>query len=806
MRSKSSLIKILGAAIIILLATSTFVGALSSLSNTKPLKIVQEKAPVLTISNSDETTIEVTINNPIFSYTVEQNEYGKFTTLELNGATFSVIEGNAKLPVFRKMVQIPYGAIPIIEIDSISWEYTSLDELGLPSSIIPVQPHLIKIPEQQQGFVINDEYYEINEYTPRDFVQIVDTGEIRNRRFILLEITPIQYNPKSGELRLIENCEITIDLPNSDLTRTYNEMNQYFSNGFEELFKHTFANYGFYEQNVDNTRDQEGYLIIVYDNFFDEVQPLANWKTNIGFDTTTTKTSQIPGGPSKENIHDYIDDAYNTWNTPPAYVLLVGDTAQIPTYTGTTYGPSAVDLYYVTINSGDYFPDIFIGRFPAATESDVDAMVEKTVYYETGNFPSNDWIKKAAFIASNDYGQLAEQTHNYVIDNYLTPNGYVCDKIYESMGGSTQDIEDALNNGRSLCIYSGHGYSGGWGCVPFDQTDINSLTNEGMYPFVGSHACSTSVFNNPECYGETWLRVEDKGAIAFWGASASTYWDEDDILEKAMFETWWEDGLDHIGGMTDMALYRVYENYSGGGSSKYYFEAYNVLGDSAVKIWTDDPVTSDPPLIPNQPDGPDIWVVDIEAEFSTYTTDPDGDQIYYMFDWGDGIYSDWLGPFASGHTISSEHTWSETGEYDIKVKAKDTNGAESNWSASHPLSIIVNTAPEDPYISGPSTGRAGKTYDYNIMAIDPNDHDIHIYVDWDDGNAEDWIGPFSSGEEITLSHTWESGGSYIIKVRAKDICGEKSGWTHLGLILPLNLPQSQMLNQIFELLKSRFIN
>ncbi len=47
---------------------------------------------------------------------------------------------------------------------------------------------------------------------------------------------------------------------------------------------------------------------------------------------------------------------------------------------------------------------------------------------------------------------------------------------------------------------------------------------------------------------------------------------------------------------------------------------------------------------------------------------------------GDGTYSGWIGPNASGATESIKHKWSVKGSYQIKVKAKDTNGAESPWS------------------------------------------------------------------------------------------------------------------------------
>ena len=145
-------------------------------------------------------------------------------------------------------------------------------------------------------------------------------------------------------------------------------------------------------------------------------------------------------------------------------------------WTGSDSG-TCTDLYYVTIDQGNYFADIIISRFSAATAQQVTTMVDKTLYYEEGNFEDDSWVKKAAFIASSDMGGMAEDTHNYVIDSYLTPNNYTCDKIWESQGGSTADITNALNDGRSLCIYSGHGYSGGWATGPYDQSNVENLQN-----------------------------------------------------------------------------------------------------------------------------------------------------------------------------------------------------------------------------------------------------------------------------------------------------------------------------------------
>jgi len=68
-----------------------------------------------------------------------------------------------------------------------------------------------------------------------------------------------------------------------------------------------------------------------------------------------------------------------------------------------------------------------------------------------------------------------------------------------------------------------------------------------------------------------------------------------------------------------------------------------------------------------------------EYTYTASANDSDDDPIYYKFDWGDGSYSDWLGPYSSGTEGSDSHGWS-VGIFDIRVKAKDTRGLEIDWS------------------------------------------------------------------------------------------------------------------------------
>ncbi len=94
-----------------------------------------------------------------------------------------------------------------------------------------------------------------------------------------------------------------------------------------------------------------------------------------------------------------------------------------------------------------------------------------------------------------------------------------------------------------------------------------------------------------------------------------------------------------------------------------------------------------PPNKPNKPSGEANGKINTPYTYSTSTTDLNDDQVYYMWDWGDGTQSNWLGPYNSGVTVNTTHTWTTKGSYSIKVKAKDTFDAESSWSDPLPITM-----------------------------------------------------------------------------------------------------------------------
>jgi hypothetical protein len=192
---------------------------------------------------------------------------------------------------------------------------------------------------------------------------------------------------------------------------------------------------------------------------------------------------------------------------------------------------------------------------------------------------------------------------------------------------------------------------------------------------------------------------------------------------------------------------------------------------------------SQDPNKPAKPSGPTTGKPGEEYIYTTYYSDPEGEQVYYMWNWADGTFSDWIGPYESGDTASATHSWDDLGTYNIRVKAKDIHDNETEWS--NPLAVTIeNNPPDIPQINGPTNGNPGVTYSFTLLTTDPDDDDVYYEIDWGDGQFETWDGPYKSNEVIVKSHSWDYEGNFKVKVRAKDTFGNIGDWGELEIIIP----------------------
>jgi len=87
--------------------------------------------------------------------------------------------------------------------------------------------------------------------------------------------------------------------------------------------------------------------------------------------------------------------------------------------------------------------------------------------------------------------------------------------------------------------------------------------------------------------------------------------------------------------------------------------------------------------------GPSAGVVGVPVTFKATATDPESDSIAFQFDWGDSSTMVWSTFIASGDTLSLAHTYSDSGTFLVKAKAKDAKGKESGWCVAESVNVSV---------------------------------------------------------------------------------------------------------------------
>jgi hypothetical protein len=112
-----------------------------------------------------------------------------------------------------------------------------------------------------------------------------------------------------------------------------------------------------------------------------------------------------------------------------------------------------------------------------------------------------------------------------------------------------------------------------------------------------------------------------------------------------------------------------------------------------------------------------------------------------------------------------------------------------------------NTPPEVPEIVGPTSGEPDISYNFTFNSVDPDGDDVYYYIIWGDGYIEDWEGPYTSGEDFEIAHTYSRRKTYTIEAKAKDTFGDESFIASHEIKIPRFNPRTdfhQLIIHLFE--------
>ncbi len=243
---------------------------------------------------------------------------------------------------------------------------------------------------------------------------------------------------------------------------------------------------------------------------------------------------------SSDAIRNFLQYSRNNWQTPkPQYVLLMGDASYDPrNYEGNSsfsqVPTKLVELIFEQTGSddamgdfnGDALAEVAIGRIPARSPGVITTVLNKTVAFET---TATQAINRGALFAFDRPITYDFEAMSSILRNELPVSVPSMNIFRGTLSGSFDQGHDpliaAINTGKFLVNYSGHGAGGVWASTTFfSNADVSLLTNANSQSIFTMLTCFNGLFIRPnaDSLSEVLLKSTNGGAVATWASSAST--------------------------------------------------------------------------------------------------------------------------------------------------------------------------------------------------------------------------------------------------------------------------------------------
>ena len=789
-----------------------------------------QAAPIET-PNFETGDGSITISIPVGDYEIRKE--GQNDEIIVSDYGRLLIPGKPNLPAKIFSIAIPPGAI----VQDVQYQADAIQVLPgryqiapcpLPRVIGEEDPVIYQ--EEQHRYSQNyQSVYGQDTFYPLSISEMIETGGYRKYNLVDVRITPCAYNPLSGKITVYQDITVTI-FYTVPLEYSSDEIMSDTLPKTEQTAKQIILNYDQAQQwytTHPTGREQYDYVIITLDSLTSSVSSLVDWETTKGrrvqVVTTSWINSNYEGYDLAAKMRAFLREKYpsSAWGIQD--VCLIGHYDDVPmrrTAQNQGYGQPETDYYYAELSLSDsqswdsdgdhlygensdpidFQAEINVGRIPWSEPTTVQHICEKSVAYEQNtddSYKKNILLLAAFFWSDTDNAVLMEYKTNPTYYPWMAD--WTKTRIYEDAQSSYPcDYDLSYNTVKSVWSagtygfvdWAGHGSPDAcYECYPsqpFVDTNTCLQLNDDYPAVIFADACSNSDTDDLNI-GQSMLK---RGGVGFLGATKVAYgmhaWnDPSDGSSQSLdcfFTTKMTSGEYTLGEAHQWALREMYVN------NLWYYDRYETFEWGA--IWGNPDLTmgpviiSDPPAQPSKPAGKTLGVWNEQYTYTSTTTDPDGEDIFYLFNWGDGSNSGWVGPYASGQTGNASHSWTELGTYSVTVKARDIWGASSVLS--EPLTVVItdNTPPNTPTITGPTTVKPNVEQTYTLTGTDDQDQDLTYYIDWGDGNAVTGLGPYHSGETFTLTHTYTKRGTVVIKTRTTDTVGAQSEWGTIEVAVP----------------------
>jgi len=496
----------------------------------------------------------------------------EFHRISLPGVTTTTQEvGRPELPVFVRTIVARVR--PVITVTETEMEI--LKDL----SVYPFQA-----PEIEENgpvkFVFNQAFYQQNiEWPNPQLFEISEAMVWRGLRIYQLKIYPMIYNPAKKEIKFYKKIKLNI---------------QY--TPYPAKLEVSAQEYRFLKGVVTNldkvpleVKNQPQKYLIVYDKLHDydrAIKSLIDWYEKKGIEI---KTHFFVNQIIPETLKAWIKYDYSQRKTD--WVLLVGNYQQIPAYLYKSgYDQIYSDTWYGQVDGDDFYADIAVGRLPVDNKEELEKMIQKILDYEKSP-PSDDWLVNTLLVAHEE--EYPEKYTQCIREIAETSYPLFPVKFQLVLGGekyTNQDITQAINQGRGIVNYRGHGDWDIWaywnGRESWETRDVSQLINQAKTPVVFNIACNNHQVDRFSL-GQAWLKKYPGGAVASLGATAPSYTLANHTYNKFLWLGLGQQGIYEIGWLNNFASAKILEQHGIAGEDNTMM--YCWYGDPAMEIRTDIP-------------------------------------------------------------------------------------------------------------------------------------------------------------------------------------------------------------------------
>jgi len=372
------------------------------------IKVTDKSDNNLSLKESSYSSITISNQVSDIRFASVKTKEGIFTLLNVEDYGYRLVEGEPKLPVIKKLIEVPLDATYEINFSTKTSQEINLYNHGISDFIIPTQPSLSKSIDNPEDvdFIYNKSAYEVNGFVGPELVKVVDLGVMRGVRLARVEIAPVLYNPVQNKIKVFTDVEVQIEFKDGNEDASVQKKVNSFSPFYEGVYNQVF-NYKTLSSD-QLIMDEPVTMVIVSDPMFTEtLQPYIEWKTKKGFHVIEAYTDNPEVGSTTGSIKNYLQDLYDNPSAnvnPQSFVLIVGDIAQVPTFDGNA-SYHVTDLYYCTYDgASDLYPDAFYGRFSAVNLNQLQVQIDKTLEYEKYLMPDPSFLDNMLLVVGDDAG------------------------------------------------------------------------------------------------------------------------------------------------------------------------------------------------------------------------------------------------------------------------------------------------------------------------------------------------------------------------------------------------------------------